>query len=105
MPMINPPHPGEIVREECLAPLGLSVADAARALGVAQHALDRLVGEEADLTPEMAVRLEKAFGSSADMWLRLQVAFDLAQVRRREGEIHVRRIETAQAAESASGDT
>lgn len=95
MAMMNPPHPGEIVREECLAALGLSVPDGARVLGVTDVALEQLVGEQADLTPEMALRLEKAFGSSADMWLKLQVAFDLAEVRRRESEIHVERYVSA----------
>ena len=91
MAMMDPPHPGEIVREECLAPLGLSVPDGARALGILPETLGRLVDESAGLTPEMAVRLEKAFGSSADMWLRLQNAFDLAVVRRRQDEIRVDR--------------
>lgn len=84
MAMLDPPHPGEIVREECLAPLGLSVPDGARALGVSSETLSCLVEERAELTPEMAVRLEKAFGSPADMWLRLQTAFDLARVRRQD---------------------
>lgn len=91
MPMNDPPHPGEIVREECLAPLGLTVTDGARVLGVTRQTLNNLVNEKSGISPEMAVRLEKAFGSSADMWLKLQTAFDLAQVRKREGEIAVTR--------------
>lgn len=91
MGMKNPPHPGEIVREECLRPLALSVTDAARTLGVTRQALNNLVNERAGLSPEMAVRLEKAFGSSAEMWLKLQAMYELAQVRKREAEIAVSR--------------
>lgn len=89
--MMEPPHPGEIVREECLLPLGLTVTEGAKALGVTRQALNNLVNERAGISPEMAIRLEKAFGSSADMWLRLQTAFELAQARKREGEIDVAR--------------
>lgn len=89
--MIDPPHPGEIVREECLAPLGLSVTDGAKALGVTRQALNNLVNEKAGISPEMAIRLEKAFGSSADMWLKLQIGFELAEARKRAGEIAVER--------------
>lgn len=91
MVMMMPSHPGEIVREECLKPLGLSVTGGARALGVTRQALNNLVNEKAAVSPEMAIRLEKAFGSSADMWLRLQVAHDLAIVRKRLKAIKVRR--------------
>lgn len=94
MTMIDPPHPGEIVREECLAPLGLSVTEAARGLGVTRQTLNNLVNEKSGISPEMAVRLEKAFGSSADFWLRLQSAFDLAQVRKRDAEIAVKRYDS-----------
>ena len=80
MIMKNPPHPGSIVRFECLDPLGLSVPEAAKVLGVTRQALNNLVGEKAGISAEMAVRLAKAFGSSPDMWLRLQVNYDLAQV-------------------------
>jgi antitoxin HigA-1 len=91
VPMKNPPHPGEIVREECLAPLRLSVTDGARALGVSRQALNNLVNERGGISPEMAIRLEKAFGTSADLLVRLQTAYDLAQARLRESEIKVRR--------------
>lgn len=91
MPMIDPPHPGEIVCEECLRPLGLSVTAGAKVLGVTRQALDSLVNERAGISPEMAIRLEKAFGSSADMWLKLQTAFELAKARRRQGRIKVSR--------------
>jgi len=91
MHMMDPPHPGEIVREECLRPLGLSVTEGARVLGVTRQALDSIVNERSGISPEMAIRLEKAFGSSADMWLRLQAAYDLARARAREAEINVSR--------------
>ena len=95
MPMKDPPHPGEIVREECLAPLGLSVTQGAKVLGVTRQALNNLVNEKAGISPEMAIRLEKAFGSSADMWLKLQLAFQLAQARKQEDRITVQRYAPA----------
>lgn len=98
MPMMDPPHPGEIVREECLAPLGLSVTEGAKVLGVTRQALNNLVNEKAGISPEMAIRLEKAFGSSADMWLKLQLAFELAQARKQEGKIAVQRYAPAKRA-------
>jgi addiction module HigA family antidote len=91
MPMFGPPHPGEIVREECLNPLGLTVTEGAKVLGVSRQALNNIVNERAGISPEMAIRLEKAFGSSADMWLRLQLAFDLADARRGQADIKVGR--------------
>jgi antitoxin HigA-1 len=94
VPMKNPPHPGEIVREECLAPLGLTVTDGARALGVSRQALNNLVNERSGISAEMAIRLEKAFGTSADLWVRLQTAYDLAQARGRESEIRVQRYKS-----------
>jgi len=89
MPMKNPPHPGEIVREECIASLGLTVTEAARALGVTRQTLNNLVNERSGISAEMAIRLEKAFNTSADLWVRLQTAYDLAQARRREHTIKV----------------
>jgi antitoxin HigA-1 len=92
MTMLNPPHPGRIVRQECLEALGLGVTEAAKALDVTRQTLNNLVNEKAAISPEMAIRLEKAFGSTADTWLRMQAAFDLAQARKRENEIHVQRV-------------
>ena len=89
--MKNPPHPGVSVRINCLEPLGLSIADAARVLGVTRQALNNLVTGKSGISPEMAVRLSKAFGSSAETWLGMQIDFDLAQVRVRERDIKVRR--------------
>jgi len=83
MPMKNPPHPGRIVRQDCIEPLGLTVTDAARVLGVTRQALNNVVNGRAGISPEMAVRLSKAFGGSAEMWVRLQSNYDLAQVRQK----------------------
>ena len=96
MPMKNPPHPGEIILDACLEPLGLSVTDAAKVLGVARHTLSRVINGHAGISAEMAIRLEKAGWSNAGLWLRLQLAFDLAQVRRRESKIKVKRYEPAE---------
>jgi antitoxin HigA-1 len=84
MSMFDPPHPGEIVREECLIPLGLTVTKAASVLGVTRQALNNLINEKSGISPEMAIRLEKAFGPEAGFWLRLQVAYDLMQARKDE---------------------
>jgi len=89
MPMKFPVHPGRIVREECLEPDELSIADGAERLGVTRQALNNLVSGRSSLSPEMALRLEKIGWSSAEMWLRLQMNFDLASVRAREKEIIV----------------
>ena len=82
MPMRNPSHPGSIVRHDCLEPLGLSVTEGAKVLGVARQALNNLVNGKAGVSAEMAVRLSKAFGSDPEFWLRLQVNYDLAKLRR-----------------------
>ncbi len=95
MPMFDPPHPGEIVREECLASLGLSVTEGAKVLGVTRQTLNNLVNERAGISPEMAIRLEKAFGSSAEMWLGMQTAFELAAARKHQDQIRVTRVRKA----------
>ena len=92
MTMLNPPHPGRIVRQECIEALDLSVTEAAKVLGVTRQALNNLVNEKAAISPEMAIRIEKAFGSTADMWLRMQAAFDLAQARKQADKINVQRF-------------
>ena len=94
MPMKNPPHPGRIVRQDCIEPLGLTITDAAAALGVTRQALNNLVNEKASISTEMAMRLSKAFGSSPEMWLRLQSNYDLAQFRRGP-DIDVKRLRRA----------
>ena len=92
MPMHNPPHPGEIVRRECLEPLGLTVTRAAQGLGVTRQALSNLVNEKAGVSVEMAHRLSQAFGSTPETWLRMQMAYDLWQARERAKEIEVERF-------------
>ena len=87
MPMKNPPHPGRIVRQDCIEPLGLTVTETARALGITRQALNNVVNGKAGISPEMAVRLSKAFGGSAEMWLRLQANYDLAQIQQDQIEI------------------
>ena len=93
MPMKNPHHPGRSVKENCLDPLGLSVTEAAEVLGVARHTLSRVLNGHAAISPEMAIRLEKAGWSSADFWLNRQTAYDLAQARRGEERIQVERYQ------------
>jgi addiction module HigA family antidote len=95
MPMKNPPHPGLSVRHDCLEPLGLSVTEAARKLGVSRKQLSDIVNGRAGISPEMAVRLDKAFGGGAETWLRLQAAYDLAQVLKRAKRIKVARLKRA----------
>ena len=90
MAMYDPPHPGRSIQENCLEPLGLSVTSAAKGLGVARHTLSRVLNGHAAISPEMAIRLEKAGWSNAEFWLRLQAAYDLAKARRREDEIRVK---------------
>jgi addiction module HigA family antidote len=91
--MKNPPHPGRIVRQDCIEPLGLTITHAAKVLGVTRQALNNLVNGKAGVSPEMAVRVSKAFGGSPDMWLRLQANYDLARLR--ADEIDVKRYRRA----------
>jgi addiction module HigA family antidote len=81
MPMKNPPHPGGVVLDECIEPLGLTITQAAEALGVTRVTLSELVNGRRGISPEMAVRLSKAFGGSAESWLVQQAQYDLAQVK------------------------
>ncbi len=91
MPMKNPPHPGLIVRHDCLEPLGLSVTEGAKVLGVTRQTLNNIVTGKSGISPEMAIRLFKAFGSTPETWLRMQLAYDLTQARKDESKIKVRR--------------
>ncbi len=91
MEMHDPAHPGEIVREECLKPLGLTVTAAAEALGVTRKALSDLLNGHTGVSPDMAIRLEKVFGGTADTWLRMQMQRDLWEARQRAGTIKVNR--------------
>jgi addiction module HigA family antidote len=90
--MKNPPHPGKHVRYDCIEPLGLTITDAAKCLGVTRQALNNLVNGKAGISPEMAIRLSKAFGGSPDVWLSMQMEFDLAQAEKKASKIHVSRI-------------
>ncbi len=93
--MKNPPHPGLSVRHDCLEPLGLSVTDAAKRLGVSRKQLSEIVNGRGGISAEMAIRLDKAFGGGAETWHRLQSAYDFAQALKRAGKISVRRIARA----------
>lgn len=95
MRMKNPPHPGLSVRHDCLEPLGLSIAEGAKALGVTRQAMNNLVSGKAGISAEMAIRLEKAFGGGAETWLRMQAAYDLAQAEKHTAKIKVRRVKDA----------
>lgn len=92
MPMKNPPHPGAGLKEDIEA-LGLSVAEAATGLGVTRQQLYRVIRGQSGISPEMALRLEKAIGGTADGWLRMQLSYDLAQTRARAGSIKLKRLE------------
>lgn len=95
MPMKDPPHPGEVIRELCIEPAGLTVTAAAAVLGVSRKALSELLNGHAGISPEMAVRLSKAFGGSIESWLAQQMQYDLAQVRKKAAEIEVKRYQPA----------
>ncbi|HKD05501.1 MAG TPA: HigA family addiction module antitoxin [Bryobacteraceae bacterium] len=92
MPIKNPPHPGDFVRTEIIEPAGLSVTAAAAALRVSRPALSSLLNGRSDLSGDMALRIEKAFGVRMDTLMRMQSAYDIARTRKREKEIHVRRF-------------
>ena len=95
MAMKNPPHPGLSVRHDCLEPLGLSVSEAARKLGVSRKQLSEIVNCRAGISPEMAIRLDKAFGGGAETWYRLQSAYALAQAMQKADRINVERLSPA----------
>ena len=96
MPMKNPPHPGGSIRRACLEPLGLSVTEGARILGVSRQALNNVINGKSGISPEMAIRLSKAFGSTPETWLRMQIAHDLSLARKNENKIKVRRQQIPQ---------
>ena len=93
MAMKSPPHPGRSIKQNCLEPLGLSVTEGARVLGVARHTLSCVLNGHAAISPEMAIRLEKVGWSTAEFWLRRQTSYDLALARRSEDRIKVMRYE------------
>ena len=96
MPMKDPVHPGRIVRHDCLEPLALTVTEGAKVLGVTRQTLNNIIHRKSGISPEMAIRLSKAFGSTPETWLRLQLAYDLAQARKEESKIKVRRLRLAE---------
>lgn len=93
--MYDPPHPGEVLRELCLVPLGLSVTRAAEALGVSRKTLSALLNGRTGISPEMAIRLSIAFDTSAESWLNQQTQYDLWQARQKQREIKVERLYAA----------
>jgi len=96
MPMKNPPHPGEMIRHEILDPLALNVTNAAKVLDVTRPALSKVLNGRSSLTPEMALRVEKAFGPKMDQLMRMQLAFDVAKARGQASRIKVKRYQAAE---------
>jgi addiction module HigA family antidote len=92
MKMHDPPHPGEIIRDLCMEPLGLTVTRAAKALGVTRKTLSAILNGRAGISPEMAIRLSKAFGTTAESWLVQQSMYDLARAEERLGDIEVENL-------------
>jgi addiction module HigA family antidote len=90
--MFNPPHPGEVIRELCLVPLGVSVTNAAKALGVSRKALSELLNGHTGVSPEMAMRLSIAFDTTPESWLTQQMQFDLWQASQKRDVLHVERL-------------
>ena len=98
MPMKNPPYPGRSIKDACLEPLGLNITEGAKVLGVTRNTLSRVINGQNGISPNMAIRLEKAGWSNADHWLRLQTAYELAQARKDQDRIRVVRYEPQPAA-------
>ena len=99
MEMHNPAHPGEILKELCLEPLGLTVTRAAEALGVARKTLSELINAKSGVSPEMAIRLSKAFRTTPEFWLNLQQQYDLWHVRQKADQLQVRELTDRSAVE------
>ena len=95
MKMHNPPHPGEVLRDLCLTPLGLTVTQAAQALDVSRKTLSAILNGRAGISPEMAVRLSLAFGTTAESWMNQQVQFDLWHAERSRKKLRVSRLSAA----------
>ena len=95
MQMHNPPHPGEVLRDLCLKPMGLTVTQAAAALGVSRKTLSSILNARAGISPEMAVRLSLAFGTTAESWLNQQVQYDLWHAERKRNKLRVARLSAA----------
>ena len=95
MKMHNPPHPGEVLKGLCIEPLNLTITEAAEALGVSRNTLSAILNGRAGISPEMAIRLSRAFGTSAESWLNQQMQYDLWQAEKTVGNIKVKRLSTA----------
>ena len=95
MLMHNPPHPGETIRRQCLEPLGLTVTEAAKGLGISRNTLSMLLNGRLGISPEMAIRLSEGFGGSPESWLQQQMQYDLWHARQRQDQIKVRKFEMA----------
>ncbi len=95
MKMHNPPHPGEVLRELCLKPLGLTVTEAATALGVSRKTLSAILNGRSGISAEMAVRLSLAFGTTAESWLNQQLQYDLSRAERHRKKLHVTKLSAA----------
>jgi len=95
MQMHNPPHPGEVLRELCLEPLGLTVTEASEALGVSRKTLSAILNGRSGISPEMAIRLSKAFSTSAESWLAQQMQYDLWVAEQSSKALHVRKLSAA----------
>ena len=95
MKMHNPPHPGEVLRELCIEPMGLSITEAAKALGVSRKTLSSILNGRSGISPEMAVRLSLAFGTSAESWLNQQAQYDLWEVEKKRKSLKVKRLSAA----------
>lgn len=95
MKMFDPPHPGEIIRELCLEPLGITITNAAKGLGVSRKTLSAIINGRAGITPEMAIRLGKAFDTSPESWLNQQIQYDLHEAKKRTADLKIKRFAIA----------
>lgn len=102
MAMKNPVHPGKIIKHDCMEALGLNVTDAAEALGVVRTTLSRVINEKASVSPEMAIRVSKAFGGTPEYWLRMQLAYDVAKMRDQIDRIQVKRLHMPDASQTSA---
>lgn len=102
MAIKNPVHPGKIIKHDCMEALGLNVTDAAEALGVVRTTLSRVINEKASVSPEMAIRVSKAFGGTPEHWLRMQLAYDVAQMRDQIDRIQVKRLHMPDAPQTSA---
>ena len=95
MQMLNPPHPGEIIREFCIEPLGITITEAAKGLGVSRKTLSAIINGRAGITPEMAIRLGKAFDTSPESWLNQQIQYDLYNAKKKTAHLKIKKLAIA----------